>query len=140
MSRSVVRVLTALSFVAVTTLACSPPNGATTPTTTATTITEDMTATLTPNGALVFPFNTTAAGSLTVTLETIAPDASLVIGLSIGVWDGTTCSVGIDNPNAAESTSVPGNVSGAGALCARVYDSHSALTASEAVEITIVHP
>lgn len=95
----------------------------TTPTTTTppATSAETFTGMLTRNGAATFPF---ASGASTVqaTLTTLAPDSTLLVGLSLGTWNGTACQIVIANDNATQGISVVGSASTTGNLCVRIYD------------------
>lgn len=118
----------------------------TTPTTTFQT-TETFTGTLTTNGAASYSFTVTAAGTVYVTLTALSDSANPsatppTVGLSLGTWNGTSCSVqtGIFTDTAAVNASIAGTVTGAGQLCARVYDAASRLTSPLSFTITVVHP
>ena len=103
-------------------------------------ITEPLfTGTLKTNGAAVYPFTATAGGNITATLTTLAPDATVAIGLSIGTWTGAACQIVIANDNATQGTVIPGTATAAANLCVRVYDVGK-LTAPADFTITIVHP
>lgn len=118
-------------------------NTITTPTpttTTATPITEPaFTGTLKMNGAATYPFTATTGGTVTATLTTLAPDASIGIGLSIGTWNGAACQIVIANDNATQTVAISGTVTAASSLCVRVYDV-GRLTAPADFTVTIVHP
>lgn len=45
-----------------------------------------------------------------------------VVGMALGTWSGTTCSVVLANDLTGVGGAVAGTVQGAGVLCARVYD------------------
>jgi hypothetical protein len=112
----------------------------TTPTTPAPTFTDTFSGTLTINGATNYPFTVNAAGSVTVSLTTVAPDTGAIMGLDLGTWNGTSCAVSsITNTSASQGASVTGTVTGAGTLCARIHDV-GALVTSENYTITAVHP
>ena len=100
-----------------------------------------FTGTLNMNGAASFPFTAAAAGTITATLTTVAPDATVPIGLSLGSWTGTSCQISIANDAATQSAIVTGTVTAAASLCARVYDTGK-VTAAQPVSftVTIVHP
>jgi len=95
------------------------------------------------NGAIAFPFSTASAGNISLTLTSVAPDNTAIVGLSVGTWNGTACSVstGVFNDNAQQGITVTAAVSAAGFnnVCARVYDSGK-LTAGITFEITVVRP
>ena len=45
-----------------------------------------------------------------------------VVGIALGTWSGTVCSIVLTNDAATVGGAVTGQVQGAGSLCARVYD------------------
>ena len=124
--------------------ACNDDNTTTTttptPTTPANAITEPVfTGTLRVNGAATYPFVATAGGTITATLSTVAPDATIGIGLSLGTWNGSACQIVIANDNATQSVAITGTVTAASSLCVRVYDA-GRLASPTDFGVTIVHP
>jgi hypothetical protein len=116
------------------------PTTPTTPTTPGNAITEPpFTGTLRVNGAATYPFTATTAGTITATLSSVAPDATIGIGLSIGTWNGAACQIVIANDNATQTVAITGTVTAASSLCVRVYDV-GRLTAPVDFNVTIVHP
>jgi hypothetical protein len=136
MHRSAVRVAGLAGALALAT-ACNP----TAPTTaaTATPLTETFTALLTANGADVFPFPAASAGTVTVTLSTISPDAGLTLEVQLGTWNGSTCALQFSTDPAVVGASVTAQANAAGNLCARVADSHNQITTTEAITVTVTH-
>jgi len=113
----------------------------TTPTTPANTVTESFAGSITPNGAVTYFYNATAAGPLTATILTLTPDATVSLGLAIGTFNGfSNCQTVISDERASQGTTVRGNVSGAGTLCVRIYDSSGTIPATTKFEIIVVHP
>ena len=92
-----------------------------TPTTTTVSVTDTFNGTLNQNGGSSYPFTVTAAGSVTVSLVALNGDAAKV-GVSIGTWNGTACTIVIANDAAVAGTNVLGASTSAGSLCVRVYD------------------
>ncbi len=134
-----VRVLLAVFLVGA--AACSnTPITPTTPTT-PNTFTEVFTGTVNMNGGASHFFVSQKSGTVIVALTSLAPDATQLVGLSLGTWTGAACQVVIANDKATSSSALTGAVGGAGSLCARVYDIGS-ITAGSPVsyEITITHP
>ena len=85
--------------------------------------TETFEGTLNKNGATTFTLATASSGTVTATLVTIAPDATIPVGFSLGTWNGSSCSTsGIFNDNALAGTTILGSVSAAATLCVRAYD------------------
>lgn len=110
---------------------------ATTPTSTATAVSESFAGTLNKNGALTFQF-ASLAGGITATLTVLSPDSTAVVGLSLGTWSGSSCQVVLTNDSATQATVVSGSVSAAGTLCVRLSDVGK-LAASTAFQVDVVH-
>ncbi|MEQ1912350.1 MAG: hypothetical protein ABMA15_26245 [Vicinamibacterales bacterium] len=117
--------------------ACS--NTPTTPTTTTTeTVTDTFSGTLSRNGASSYAFSVATAGFVYATLTSVA-DSTTVVGLSLGTWTGTSCTVVLSNDQAVQGTTVTGSVTGLGTLCARVYDVGKVASPID-YQVTVVHP
>jgi hypothetical protein len=102
-------------------------------------VTETFSGTLTRNGAATHNFSSQASGTVTATLSALAPDSTLVIGLSLGTWNGSQCQLVITKDNATQASVVSGGVSAFGQLCVRVYDVGN-ITVPVTYEISVVHP
>jgi hypothetical protein len=101
-------------------------------------VTENLSETLTVNGARTFPFTANRAGTVTARLSALAPDDTITIGLSIGTWNGTSCQIIIANDQAKLNVSVVGTAQQTGQFCARVYDV-GLLTAPTNFTIELTH-
>jgi hypothetical protein len=53
---------------------------------------------------------------------TVGSTGTPVVGLALGTWSGTTCSIVLSNDISGAGSVVTGVVQTAGSLCARVYD------------------
>jgi hypothetical protein len=115
-------------------LTSTPP---TTPT--APTVTDTFTGTLTRNGGVTHPFVGSSSGTVTATLTSVAPDATVVVGLSLGTWNGNACQVVLAKDNAVQGSIVVASASSAGNMCARIYDTGH-LVNPITYQITVVHP
>lgn len=111
----------------------------TTPTTTTTqTPTADtFTGTLTRNGAASFPF-ASGPGTVQATLTTLAPDGTLLVGFSLGTWNGTACQIVLAVDNATQGTVVIGSATASGNLCVRIYDVGN-IVQPPSYQIDVVH-
>jgi hypothetical protein len=112
--------------------------GPTTPTTA--TITDSFSDTLSLNAAKTFPFVVQAAGSVTALVQSISPDATQIIGVALGTWNGETCQLVLSNDAAVQGSTVIGQASTPGNFCLRVYDATGALPKNEAYVVTVTHP
>ena len=130
MPRMLARAIGFLALAALTTTACSDntlSQLAAASQTTATPSTDTFTGTLSKNGAFTHIFTITTLGAVTVTIVALAPDNAQLVGLSLGVWNGTGCSTspatgGSATDVATTGSSITLNATGAGNLCARLYD------------------
>lgn len=138
MQRSTFLSLAAAVGLAALTAACGSSSTPTTPTPTPVSINEGFTGTLTVNGGVTYPFVVQQTGTITATLNGLAPDASATIGLAIGTWNGASCAQVIPNDAAVLNTTVTGNANGTGNFCVRVYDVGK-LTAPEDFSVAVVH-
>jgi hypothetical protein len=89
--------------------------------------TDTFTGTLSQNGAFTHIFTILTLGAVTVTIVNLSPNTSQIVGLSLGVWNGTACSTspqtgGSSSDIATTGTSITLNATAAGNLCARLYD------------------
>ncbi len=135
------RLMRTLTLTALVAVAAACGDDATTPTTPTppVTVTETFSGSVTRNGAATHTFATQASGTVTATLTTLAPDSALVIGLSLGTFNGSACQLVITKDDATQGTVVTGGVSTLGNLCVRVYDVGN-ITDPITYDITVVHP
>jgi hypothetical protein len=102
-------------------------------------VTDTFTGTINRNGAATHRFTTASGGELTATLTALTPDDTLVVGLAVGLWNGSVCNVMLVRDEAVKSTVIYGTVNATGELCVRIYDV-GRIAASTDYEITVSHP
>ncbi|MDP2390501.1 MAG: hypothetical protein Q8N52_09270 [Acidobacteriota bacterium] len=103
------------------------------------TVTETFTGTLNINGAATHTFFTSATGAVTATLTSLGETPPVQVGLSVGTYAGSSCSLIITNDKAVVTSVVTGVVTTlGGSLCVRIYDVGS-LTESVPYEIRVEH-
>jgi hypothetical protein len=110
-------------------------------------VTETFTGSLMTNGAASYSFTSQSSGTVFVTLTTLTDsvDSSITVpavGISLGTWNGTSCAVqtGIFTDTAGSGAAIAGTVTGAGVLCARIYDPASRVTDPLNYTLTVTHP
>ncbi|HEX2454445.1 MAG TPA: hypothetical protein VHI99_12150 [Vicinamibacterales bacterium] len=107
------------------------------------TVTETFAGMLSTNGATVYPFIVSAAsgGRVTATLNTLDP-STIPIGMSLGTWNGATCSIVVDTPAAIQTSAISGTTSTVASLCLRVYDASGTVPTDTPVNysVSVVHP
>ncbi len=120
--------------------ACSnPTTPTTTPTLPAVSLTETFSQTIGPNGAVVFPFNSSGPGAVAASLTTISPNSTLNLAIDLGTWNGTTCAVQFTTQPATQGAVVSATATAAGSLCARVSDPSNVITATQSIIVTVTH-
>jgi hypothetical protein len=101
-------------------------------------VTTTFNGTLTMSGGVTFPFAIGSSGPVTATLTTLA-DTALVVGISLGAWDGSSCAVAVARDTARQGDAVTAEASQAGNLCVRIYDVGN-LTDSQTFQLDVRHP
>jgi hypothetical protein len=132
------RVLAAMAL-ALGTAACGSSTPTTPTTTTPVTVTDTFAGTLTPNGAASYNFTTASSGSVTATLATLSPDTTLIVGLSLGTWNGNACQVVLSKDSATQFSFIVGQAAQASTFCVRIYDVGN-VTDPATYEIQVNHP
>lgn len=120
---------------------CDNDLGNRSPTEPAPTTTEVFSGTINVNGAMTHTFTTVAAGTVTATLTELTPDRAAIVGFALGTWNASSlvCQQILPNDNAPQGHILLGNVSGAGTLCARIYDT-GRLSGPLNYSFSVVHP
>jgi hypothetical protein len=95
--------------------------------------------TLAPNGGITHTSAVQQAGSITVTLSSLAPDSSAVIGVALGSWNGLSCAQTIVKDDATQGTSILGTATATGNYCVRVYDAGGSLAGPVQYQLTVRH-
>ena len=92
------------------------------------------------NGGVTTSFQSIQAGTVTAIVDSLEPLPVVGdgIGVSLGVWNGTSCQQITFNDNASVGSGVAALANGAGNLCARIYDSGK-LTQPTDFVVTIKH-
>jgi len=120
---------------------CSNPSSVTSPATPASaTTTDTFSGTLVLNGAFAYPFVVNASGGIEAILTTETPNNVQPVGLSLGIWNGTSCQEVLSNDAAIQGTVVSGQTSSSGNFCVRVFDAQGTVVTPESYSITVDHP
>jgi hypothetical protein len=106
--------------------------------------TDTFTGTLSQNGSFTHSFTTASLGAVTVTILSLAPSSTQIVGLSLGVFNGSACSTspqtgGSSSDTATSGSSITLNASAAGSLCVRLYDV-GFITSPVLYTLQVTHP
>jgi hypothetical protein len=93
---------------------------------------------LNPNGGRTHPFAVQQSGTVSAKLTALGPDETVIVGLSLGTWNGQVCQVILANDAAVLNTAVTGTAQQTGNFCVRIYDVGK-LTASTNYTIDVTH-
>ena len=85
-------------------------------------VTDTFSGTLSKNGAFTHAFSISTLGSITTTIVALAPNSAQIVGLQLGVWNGTSCTAASSTDTATTGSSITLTASSAGIVCARLYD------------------
>jgi hypothetical protein len=103
--------------------------------------TERFSGTVGVGGSAINQFTVLLSGGLlTVTLTAAGPPSNVVMGITVGRWDGTTCSAlqgGTVPASAGSAPQIAGNVD-AGRYCLSVFDVGN-LSAAVTFNATVTH-
>ncbi len=80
-----------------------------------------FTGTIALNGAVIHRF-TAGPGEINVRLRALTPVERVTVGMSLGTWSGTSCSIVIADDNAVFNALLIGTATAAGEFCVRMHD------------------
>lgn len=113
----------------------------TTPTPTPNPTTETFSGRLTRNGGITHTFVTSSFGTVQVILVALSWDseATPAIGMSLGTWNGTSCSAVISQDRALLNAAIIGTANSAGTYCIRAFDADGSLDRPVDYSIQVNH-
>ena len=85
-------------------------------------VTDSFSGTLSKNGAFTHAFSIASLGSITAAIVGLAPNSAQIVGLQLGVWNGTSCTASSSTDVATTGSSITLTASSAGIVCVRLYD------------------
>jgi len=97
-----------------------------------------VTGPLNPNGGRTHAFTVQQAGTVTATLTALGPDDTVIVGLSLGTWNGQVCQVILRNDAAKVTNTVTGAAQQTGNFCVSIYDV-GRLTGPTTYSIVVTH-
>jgi hypothetical protein len=114
-------------------------NTALTTPTPSTPVTDTYSGTLSKNGAFTHSFTILSLGSITAAIVSLSPNASQIVGLQLGVWNGTSCTAASSTDTATTGSSITLTASAAGVVCVRLYDV-GFITDPVLYQLQVTHP
>ena len=85
-------------------------------------VTDTFSGTLSKNGAFTHAFSISTLGSITAAIVALSPNSAQIVGLQLGVWNGSSCTAASSTDTATTGSSITLNASSAGVVCVRLYD------------------
>lgn len=101
-------------------------------------VSETFPEVLNPNGGRTHPFFVDRAGNVTATITAITPEPPPLVGLALGTWNGSACTLIVTNDNAQVGQTLTATATGAGGFCVRLYDT-GRLTQTIDYSVTVTH-
>jgi hypothetical protein len=133
MNRPLARGIAAAALSALTLASCG---GSTPSTPSPNPVTDTFTGTLGPGGRGIHPF-TSQVGTVTTTLAALS--GADYVGVGIGTWDGTTCTMVFHTENVVVNAQFLTAVPAAQNMCVMIYDV-GRITTTASYTLTVVHP
>lgn len=84
-------------------------------------VTQEFSGEVEVQSSRVHPFPVSSRSTIAVTLVTVGPLDTLAVGLGVGTWDGTACTLVAADNNARQAAVLSGTVE-PGNYCAAVFD------------------
>ena len=102
-------------------------------------VTDSFSGTLSKNGAFTHAFSIASLGSITAAIVALAPNSAQIVGLQLGVWNGTSCTASSSTDVATTGSSITLTASSAGVVCVRLYDV-GFISEPVLYQLQVVHP
>jgi len=133
--------LSALALAAVAGCGAASTSTPTSPTAPAT-ATDTFSGTLAQSGTVTHIFAVAANGTVEISLTSVAPLATMSLGVGVATSDGTSCLAAISQTADARSGSIAlKGTAAVGNYCVRVYDSGNIPTATDVTyTLQVTHP
>jgi hypothetical protein len=102
--------------------------------------TETFTGTIGVAGKVPFKFTVVNPGDIQVAMTALAPTSTLVMGIALGYWDGTTetCVEQLSTTSATLNVGFTASPSSAGDYCVALFDTGNVQGASD-FTLTVTH-
>ena len=140
MLRLPVRAFSLVLAVALASASCGSDNSTTTPTSpTPVYVTDTFSGTLATGETARHPFAAKTGGSIQIAVTALSPDATLTMGIGLGTWDGTACSVILQTSVAVVNSAFSASATSAGNYCVTIFDVGNVATSTE-YTLSVVHP
>jgi hypothetical protein len=108
------------------------------PTPTGQKVTETYSGTIVKGGAQTHTFAATAAGAVTATLNSLAPDSTIAVSITLGTWSDGLCSAVVTNNNAKVNSVTVGMATSTANLCLYVADIGN-ISQDTTYNVTVTH-
>jgi hypothetical protein len=116
---------------------CSNSNTVTAPSGTPVLVTESFNGTLSPATTNYYTF-VAKTGNVVMTMKSIGPDPTVKIGMEIGVFNGLTCTIAMDNPSTTVGNQLVGLATATTTMCVAVYDPGTVLSGTTVTYLVTV--
>jgi hypothetical protein len=126
--------------VALTSASCGDDDSTTSPTSpTPVYVTDTFSGTLATGETARHTFTAKTGGSIQIAVTAMAPDATLTMGIGLGTWDGTACSVVLQTSAATLNSAFSASATSAGNYCVTFFDVGNVATTTD-YTLSVVHP
>jgi hypothetical protein len=119
---------------------CGDDESSTSPTSPSPVYTTDtFSGTLNAGETGTHPFTAKTGGSITITLSTLSPTSTILMGIGLGTWNGTACNTTLQTGAATQGSAFSASATSAGNFCVTIFDIGN-ITEATSYTITLTHP
>ena len=101
--------------------------------------TDTYTGTLNASETGQHPFTAKTGGAITITMSSLSPTSTVVVGIGLGTWNGTACNVTLQTSAATTGSQYNASAISAGNFCVTVFDFGN-ITEATTYSLTVTHP
>ena len=111
----------------------------TSPTTSTPTTVDTYNGTIAIGGTVTHAFPTSAGGTISILIESLGPVSTQAVGLGVGVWDGTSCTLALSTNAATQGVTYDAITNALGNYCITLSDPGT-FTEPNTYQVRVTHP
>ena len=111
----------------------------TSPTASAPTTVDTYSGTIAVGGTVTHAFPTASGGTISIVIESVGPVSTQVLGLGVGLWEGTTCTLALSTSAATQGLTYEAITNTLGNYCITLSDPGS-FTEANTYQVRVTHP
>ena len=90
-------------------------------------------------GIATHAFPTASGGTISIVIESVGPVSTQVLGLGVGVWDSSTCTLALSTSAATQGLTYEATTNALGNYCITLSDPDS-FSEANTYQVRVTHP